>query len=359
MSLNVPSRRLLKSASSTLSSPSANSLLLALQCLSLLPSSRHSFSSTPSQSWWGGKKNEDTGMKKEVTGSASSRKRLLDRLSATKLEGSSIFEDELKSAPTTTPTPSASTTPSAAQAKSRTTISGASLVKEHLARAVDPDPQSRARWQRKMVIRRITRGTDAFSKEPRSERIARTERQLLSKSPWLATSVKKLVHLARQVQGKTVEDALVQMKYSKKKMAKEVKVQLEEARDLAVTERGMGLGIGAKKEAAAGGKDSSEEVEIKIKTKDGKHLTIDDPTRMYVAEAWVNRGPWRGFGWDYRARGRVHKLHKPSTSISLVIKEEKTRIREHQEREVKKYKQGPWVHLPNRPVTAQRQFYSW
>lgn len=43
----------------------------------------------------------------------------------------------------------------------------------------------------------------------------------------------------------------------------------------------------------------------------------------------------------------------------MVIKEEKTRIREHEERQAKKARQGPWVHLPNRPVTAQRPYYSW
>jgi hypothetical protein len=121
-----------------------------------------------------------------------------------------------------------------------------------------------------------------------------------------------------------------------------------------------------------------------------------------VAEAWVNRGPLRAKRVEYRARGAANILKRPSTSkyplytsllppqfavepseptplpiwhaflalppckradlipgISLVLKEEKTRIREHRERVAKKYRQGPWVHLPDRPVTAQRPFYSW
>lgn len=172
---------------------------------------------------------------------------------------------------------------------------------------MDPDPASRVRWERKQLIRQVHRGTDAFSTEPRRSRILRTERSLLTKSPWLATSTKKLVKLAHQIQGKPVSDALVQMRFSKKKMAQEVKYQLERARDLAVVERGMGLG-------EAKGEVLPESRAIEFRTKDGKHLKVTDPTRMYVAEAWVNRGPWRGVDADYRARGRVFRKMKPQTS---------------------------------------------
>lgn len=48
-----------------------------------------------------------------------------------------------------------------------------------------------------------------------------------------------------------------------------------------------------------------------------------------------------------------------ATALTLVVKEEKTRIREYREREAKQAKKAPWVHLPNRPVTAQRPYYSW
>ncbi len=49
----------------------------------------------------------------------------------------------------------------------------------------------------------------------------------------------------------------------------------------------------------------------------------------------------------------------PAKGISIVLKEEKTRLREYAERQAKKARHGPWVHLPDRPVTAQRQHYSW
>ena len=142
------------------------------------------------------------------------RKKLIDRL-GTRLEGQSIFEDEVaKVEPKELSAPGKQTRKVSQPGNMAAT--GASLAKDHLARAVDPDPRSRVRWERKMVIRQIKNGTNAFSKESREDRILRTERVLTSKSPFLATSTKKLVKLAHQIQGKTVEDALAQMKYSKK-----------------------------------------------------------------------------------------------------------------------------------------------
>ncbi len=101
-----------------------------------------------------------------------------------------------------------------------------------------------------MVMRRVHRNLSAYGGESRVERIARTERSHLSKSPPLPTSTKKLVHLAHQIQGKTVEDALVQMRFSKKKMAREVRWQLEEARDTAVVQHGIGPGPPHRRAAA-------------------------------------------------------------------------------------------------------------
>jgi hypothetical protein len=45
--------------------------------------------------------------------------------------------------------------------------------------------------------------------------------------------------------------------------------------------------------------------------------------------------------------------------IHIVLKEEKTRIRENQEREAKIAARKAWVQLPNRKIPSQRQFYSW
>ena len=42
-----------------------------------------------------------------------------------------------------------------------------------------------------------------------------------------------------------------------------------------------------------------------------------------------------------------------------MLKEEATRARLTKEWEEKKAKKKPWVHLPDRPVTAQRQYCMW
>ncbi len=188
---------------------------------------------------------------------------------------------------------------------------GTSLLAPHLQRALDPDTRSRVRWERKMVARHVGRMLDPRGRETREERLARTERALLHKSMPLATSTKKLMHLARQIAGKTLDEALVQMRFSRKKMAKEVLWHLEEARDVAIVERGMGLG---RVQQSADPADPAEAAkQLTIRTKDGRWLTITDPTRIYIDQAWVGKGIWRAVTPDYRARGRMFQKWSPST----------------------------------------------
>lgn len=205
-----------------------------------------------------------------------------------------IFQDEIDAAKPT----SSDATPSAREQVQKT--------RENMAMVTDPDPRSRIRWQRKKVIQMI-RSNGAISKE---DRIKMTERQLLHKSHFMPTSVKKLVMLSRQIAGKPVDEAISQMQWSKKKMSAEVKYYLEEARDLAIAERGMGLG-----------KVNGEVLDKprKIFTKDGKWIEVTDPTRMYIAQSWVGRGPWRGRALDYKGRGRTGLIHHPATSQSSFI----------------------------------------
>ncbi|KAK1825596.1 ribosomal protein L22/L17 [Podospora conica] len=371
MSLSLPSRRLLRSASTL---PTT------------LPTSR-SLSTTPTRPWFWNKKSSPAAdlpagpFGESLTGSAADRAAVKERLkSASKrrqelqddfqratterLQTPAMFDDVVDS-------PSKQPSPDDEAAAAEQQQAGAfpprdpdapwntTQVREQYARAVDPDPRSRVRWERKMVIRRVRAGTDAFSREPREARLKRTERESRTASPWLPTSVKKLVKLARQVAGKPVDEALTQMRYSKKKMAAEVRVELEKAMELAVVARGMGLGAAASGAAAAADKGGKKPVATRIKTKDGKWIDVVDPTKMYIAQAFVNRGPWRFRRLAPQSRGRQHVHYSPATSINFVLKEEKTRIREHQEREAKAYRKGPWIPLPDRPVTAQRQHYSW
>jgi len=243
-----------------------------------------------------------------------------------------IFEEELKSAET--------------KAADSAQLRRNQRTSENMAIVTDPDPRARVRWQRRKVIQMVrNRG-----QVTREERIKMTEREHLHTSKFLPTSTKKLVMLSRQIAGKTLDDAITQMQWSKKKMAAEIKYYLEEARDLAIAERGMGLG-------RVNGEIFDKPQ--KIQTKEGKWLEITDPTRMYIAQSWVNRGKWRGKSLDYKARASFGIMKHPATSISILLKEEKTRIREYQELETKKRNQGPWVHHPNRAIYGQRPYYAW
>lgn len=158
-------------------------------------------------------------------------------------------------------------------------------------------------------------------------KIARTERSLLSKSHMLKTSVKKLGPLARQIAGNSIEDAIVQMRFSKKKAAADVMKLLEYARDEAIVKRGMGLGqVKWTEEIKGGALYSSEkmgnttepgkEVTIMVDDRKGRRRAVTDRTSIYVDEAWVGRGKY-GSEPDYRARGQVYLMRPPLTSKCL------------------------------------------
>jgi ribosomal protein L22 len=240
------------------------------------------------------------------TNTAKGRAALKERLAATPqlpaaLPKSSIFADETS---LTDPEPAGR---GGAPARPTTTLpSGMSLLREHLDRAVDPNPRARARWQRHAVASWVKRNLDLAGEEPAAAVVARTERQHMSASTRLPTSVKKLGKLARQIAGKTVDDALVQMRFSRKKMAREVAYQLEQARDEAVVQRGMGLG---QVNGEAAGREPA-----KIQLKSGKWHTVEDPTKMYVSQAWVMRKRLRWATPVRRARGRVDRHRHPTTS---------------------------------------------
>ena len=168
---------------------------------------------------------------------------------------------------------------------------------ETMRAALDPQPETRRRWEQKMVIRSVIKRGRLTKKQL----LKTQERELLSKSHDFKTSVKKLNPLARQIAGKTVEEAIVQMRFSKKKAAKDVLEHLEHAKNEAIVKRGMGL--------------SGKQVEepLRIQTKDGKRVKVENPSTIYVEQAWVGRG-LHGSTPDYRARGKVHMMMNPTTS---------------------------------------------
>ncbi|KAM0714983.1 hypothetical protein Q7P37_009448 [Cladosporium fusiforme] len=247
----------------------------------------------------------------------------------------------------------------------------------NMLRVLDPDPNARERWERKKIIQSIKKG-GRLNKE---EFLMQTEREHQAKSEMMKTSIKKLGMLARQIQGKTLDEAITQMRFSKKKVAQDVMAHLEAARDEAVVMRGMGLGQVGVQEAEnsaalptlnSASKDItgaqpraavvSPSSPLDIQLKDGKRHTVTDTSNIFIEQAWVGRGPY-GQLPDYRARGRVFIMRTPWTSLTIILKEEATRVRQWKEREEKRLKQRQekvWVPLPDRPVQGIRgQWYSW
>jgi len=211
-----------------------------------------------------------------------------------------------------------------------------------------------------MVIRDVRHG-GRLNKEMK---IARSERNHLLRSHFFKTSMKKLAPLARQIAGKPIDEAILQMRFSKKKVAQEVRKHLIQARDEAIVMKGMGLGSAAGKTPTSLSEDPGETRPLPNQTLAKAYKRGQGPQEsdMYVAEAWTNRGPY-GSEPDFRARGRVYIKKPPHTGISVVLKEEKTRTREKAEKEAKALRKrmgkNMWTHLPDRKVTAQRQHVLW
>lgn len=241
---------------------------------------------------------------------------------------------------------------------------------ENMRAVLDPNPTARLRWEQKKVIQMVRKGGRLSQRQV----IKRTEREHLVKSHNFKTSVKKLGKLARQLSGKTIDDAIVQMRFSKKRVAQEVLKQLEYARDEAIVMRGMGLGdkqagqnetesdnASPKTSTNTASTTSISDKSLEIQLKDGKRHTINDRSQIYIDQAWVGRGPF-GKLPEFRARGRVNLLRTPWTHLTVVLKEEATRIREYMHREEKRRNQtlgeNVWMQLPDRPVQWQRQWYT-
>lgn len=305
----------------------------------------------------------------------------------------------------------------------------------NMAAALDPNPTARTRWQRMMVIRNIRHK----GRLTREMKIARSERSHMSKSSKFKTSVKKLMPLARQIAGKSIDDAILQMRFSKKKVAKEIQKHLIQARNEAVVMKGMGIARqpenvvdqqlveassepGPAEKTAASAKDTRLLIQealdmnaqkvVPAKTLDSTHPSAEvaitsvrstpaltsstplqdraqalltsaadtppsslqrpqrtlkrgvapDPTDIYIAEAWVNKGRY-GKSPSPRARGRMDVLQHPHTGITVLLKEEKTRTRIAQEKHMrgvrKRLRGGVWESLPDRPLSRQSQYVLW
>ncbi|KAJ5753929.1 uncharacterized protein N7511_008082 [Penicillium nucicola] len=214
-----------------------------------------------------------------------------------------------------------------------------------MQRGLQPDPNTQLSWERKMAVREIRKR----GRLPKHVQIKRTERESLSKSVFFKTSVKKLGPLARQIAGKNIDEAILQMRFSKKKAAQDVLGHLEHAKNVAIVRSGMGID------------DAKESKPLTVILKSGERKKIEKPTDIYIQEAWVNRGPY-GREMDHRARGQINMMRPPTTGISVLLKEEKTRIREWEDRDAKAQRARRdqlWTQLPDRKIPTQNQYYSW
>ncbi|KAF2729856.1 hypothetical protein EJ04DRAFT_58655 [Polyplosphaeria fusca] len=178
------------------------------------------------------------------------------------------------------------------------------------AQKLDPEAPARRAWERERVIEGI-RARGRVSAEIKR---LRSERQHLYRSSNLPTSTKKLTKLMHQIAGKTVEEAAVQLRFSKKKVARDVLRGLLTARDEAVVSRGMGRSETARSRAdgaRVADKQGSEGVEIELKR--GGTKRVVDEREIYVDQAWVGKGEHRKSP-EYRAKGQVNILTHRTTS---------------------------------------------
>lgn len=137
----------------------------------------------------------------------------------------------------------------------------------------DPNREHWA-WPKRATAREVRRR----GRLTKREMLLQTEKEHLAKSHMFKTSVKKLAPIARQIQGKKIEDAIIQMRFSPKGAARDVLGHLYAARNESVVRRKM------------------------------------DPGQTYIEQAWVGRGTY-GREHNHRARGRIDILRLPYTSL--------------------------------------------
>lgn len=211
-------------------------------------------------------------------------------------------------------------------------VSKADKEREYHSMTLDPDPLARRRLEARLVVRGVKRR----GRLTKAENIARTERQSLYKSHALPTSTKKMQKVMNQIAGKSVSEALVQLRFSKKRIARDVIKGLEIAQNEAIAVRGMGLGggkaaqkrwekqrnmaemPGAKPTVQEIRKENEGETErsgtAMIELKDGSKKVVRDPSEIYIDQAWVGKGEmWKSP--EFRARGRVNMLMHRTTSM--------------------------------------------
>ncbi len=121
-----------------------------------------------------------------------------------------------------------------------------------------------------------------MGKPSKERRLSDTEARAFAKS--IRTSPQKLNLVARSIRGKTAEAALAQLSFSTRRVAKEVKKVLESA----------------------------------IANAENNHqLDVDS---LIVSEAYVGKSLTMK-RWRPRARGRVGRIVKPFSNLTIIVRE--------------------------------------
>ena len=121
-----------------------------------------------------------------------------------------------------------------------------------------------------------------MGKKSNSRRLA--DNEALAKGRQIRVSPQKLGVVAGSIRGKGVDAALAELTFSKRRIAREVKKVLQSA----------------------------------IANAENNHqLDVD---QLYVSEASVGKGLVMK-RWQPRARGRVGRIHKPFSELTLVVRE--------------------------------------
>ncbi|KAI0638057.1 ribosomal protein L22 [Trametes polyzona] len=146
----------------------------------------------------------------------------------------------------------------------------------------------------------VSEGEDVEEKVPAWKKKTYTEHKYSTGN--FKISHRKLNLLGRQIAGKPIDSAILQMMFSEKRASKRIKSMLVVAKSHA------------------------------IKLKDL------DEQKLVVAESWVTKGPHQFKRYDIKGRGRAGIKRHPHSRLHVVLKEGKTRAELREEERARKLK---------------------
>ncbi|OCH92877.1 ribosomal protein L22 [Obba rivulosa] len=166
----------------------------------------------------------------------------------------------------------------------------------------------------------VTETTSGASKRPQKEH---THHKYSTAN--FKISHRKLNKLGRQISGKPIDMAILQMMFSEKRASKRVKSMLAIARSHAINYKGL------------------------------------EEQKLVVAEAWVTKGPKVQKRLDIRARGKYGIREHPDSRLHVVLKEGKTRAQLLEEERARKLKRivSAGLNRENVPLRNPSPRWAW